>query len=98
MMKELTNVQLASVSGGSDNTAGCSAAYWGMNGGKAGGGFIGSTGAAAGSAIAWYALGCDKMDLEKIKNYNPASDTSANEAFIPKPNWNEPMTQWHGGF
>ncbi|EHU3652378.1 hypothetical protein KY538_004434 [Salmonella enterica] len=80
-MKELTNVQLATVSGA--NLGACSAAYWGMNGGKAGGGFIGSTGAAAGSAIAWYALGCDKMDLEKIKNYNPASDTSANEVFIP---------------
>ncbi|EBA8134922.1 hypothetical protein KHA76_003609 [Salmonella enterica subsp. houtenae serovar 44:z36,[z38]:-] len=73
MMKELTNVQLAAVSGGSDNTAGCSAAYWGMNGGKAGGGFIGGAGYAAGSAIAWYALGCDKLDIEKIKNYNPVT-------------------------
>lgn len=40
-MKELTMEQLTVVNGGSDDIAGCKAAYWGMNGGKAGGGFIG---------------------------------------------------------
>ncbi|EFQ4791599.1 hypothetical protein LWV00_004415 [Salmonella enterica] len=35
-MKELTTEQLATVSGA--NLGACSAAYWGMNGGKAGGG------------------------------------------------------------
>lgn len=35
---------------------------------------------------------------EKMKNYNPASDTSTPEIFKPKPNWNQPMTMWHGGF
>ncbi|EPR2277270.1 hypothetical protein ACU01Y_004529 [Salmonella enterica subsp. enterica serovar Newport] len=42
-MKELTMEQLTVVNGGSDDIAGCKAAYWGMNGGKAGGGFIGGT-------------------------------------------------------
>lgn len=39
-MKELTMEQLTVVNGGSDDIAGCKAAYWGMNGGKAGGGLI----------------------------------------------------------
>ncbi|NKH66310.1 hypothetical protein ET965_16885 [Salmonella enterica subsp. enterica serovar Infantis] len=99
-MKELTMEQLTVVNGGSDDIAGCKAAYWGMNGGKAGGGFIGGTGYAAGSAAAWAALGCEKIDniYEKMKNYNPASDTSTPEIFKPKPNWNQPMTMWHSGF
>lgn len=68
-MKELTMEQLTVVNGGSDDIAGCKAAYWGMNGGKAGGGFIGGTGYAAGSAAAWAALGCEKIDniYEKMK-------------------------------
>ncbi|HAK3431424.1 TPA: hypothetical protein H1R55_004446 [Salmonella enterica] len=69
-MKEITSEQLTTINGGSIGV--CHAAYWGMNGGKAGGGFIGGGGYAAGSAIIWYANGCDKYDINEIKNYNPA--------------------------
>ena len=71
-MQELKIEQLTTVRGGSDdNVGGCKAAYWGMNRGSAEGGSTGAAGYAAGSAISWATLGCDKIDniYEKMKNY-----------------------------